>query len=375
MAACLWPTLRWKEVVGLGAALILCGGLVYCDRATVSQPPAPIALAPPHITCVAGTPGCATTGRSWVLEGFRHPVWALAFSPDGRLLATGGGILDNPGDIRLWDLHVWKERASLMGHAGGVNGLDFSPDGTLLVTDGYDRTLRLWDVATGRQRALVPGVTTRSGGLAFTPDGKSIAFRDFNLDLLMTWDLGAKQPHRLFPEVPLISCLEFDSAGRTLAVGTAGEAGILLVDAATGEIQARLRGPARPDGLPRSPACQLSFSKGGGDLAVGYEDGRIELWEVAARRLRVSLPATHDSHPRVALRPTGDLLAAGDCEGILTLCNARTGREVERRRQHGGTITAIGFSPDGRLLATASLDNTVIVREIVAANPAEDGPP
>jgi WD40 repeat protein len=347
--------------------LTLSGVFVYCDHAPVSKLPVPTALPPPHITCISGTPGHASTGRAWVLEGFQHPVWALAFSPDGKLLATGGGHTDKLGDLRLWDLQAWTERTALVGHTGCVSSLDFSPDGTLLVTDGYDRTLRLWDVATGQQRALVPGVTTGSGGLVFAPDGKSISFRGLtNSWLLMAWDLGAELPRRQFPELPVICCLDFAPAGRTLAIGTTGEAGILLVDAASGAIQARLGGPAHPDGRPWIHPGQLSFSRGGGGLAVGYTDGRVELWDVGARRLRFSLPAAREARPRVALRPEGDLLATGDCEGTLTLTDARTGRELERRREHEGVITAMAFSPDGRLLATASLDRTVIVREMAA---------
>jgi WD40 repeat protein len=374
MAASLGHALRWKEVVTFGVVLALAGVFVVCDRSSVPEPPVHSALAPPHVTPVSGMPRCATTGRSWVLEGFRHPVWALAFPPGGKLLATGGGLIDESGDLHLWDLQAWNERTTLVGHAGCVNSLDFSPDGTLLVTGGYDRTLRLWDVATGQQRALVPGVSTGSGAMAFAPNGKSVGFRDFHSGFLMAWGLGAEQPHRQFPELPRVSCLDFDRAGRTLALGTADGAGVLLVDAATGAIQARLQGPSRADGLPQGSPSYLTFSRAGDALAVGYEDGRVELWDVAARRLRFGLPATRDARPRIALRPEGDLLAVGDCEGTITLTDARTGRERERRPGHEGVLTAMVFSPDGRLLATAGLDNTVIVWEMAAPKPAEDGP-
>jgi WD40 repeat protein len=86
------------------------------------------------------------------MEGFRNQIWGLAFSADGNLLATGGGPVDKPGDLRLWNLQTWKERTSLVGHARCINFVDFSPDGSLLATNGNDQTLRLWDVATGDQR-------------------------------------------------------------------------------------------------------------------------------------------------------------------------------------------------------------------------------
>jgi WD40 repeat protein len=354
----------------VGAVLALIGGLLYCDREPVSQPAAPTPEAPPRIACVSGAPGCLTTGRSWVLEGFRYPIWALAFSGDGQLLATGGGLLNKPGDLHLWDLRAWQERTTLVGHLGCVHSLAFSPDDALLVTNAYDRTLRLWDVATGRQRALVPGLLTKNGELAFLPEGNRVAFSTFHSGLLMAWDVGAYRSHRLGPELPIITCLGCNATGTTLAVGTIGDPGLLLLDSATGAIQARLKSSApgpwteRSRGIPSS----LSFSKGGRVVALSRNDGSVEAWDVAARRSRFSLPGQNDVL-RIALRPDGGLLASGDYDGALRMHDATSGQELETCRRHERAITALAFSPDGRLLATASLDKTVIVWEIAVPQP------
>jgi WD40 repeat protein len=311
--------------------LTLTIGLLYFDRTPVSQTPAPTPEAPPRIIFVTGAPGCATTGRSWILEGFRHPIWALAFSPNGNLLASGGGLLDKPGDLRLWDVQAWKEHATLVGNAGCVNGVDFSPDATLLVTNGYDRTLRLWDVATGDQRALVSGATSSRAARAFAPNGKLIAFLSFDSGPLMAWDLGTGHSRRFFPELPFITCLAFDPAGWTLAVVTPGEPDILLLDATTGGIQAKLKAPARSAELAHSIPWYLSYSRDGCGLAGSWNTGSIEVWDVTARRLRFSIPGRYDWPQRVALRPDGGLLASGDFGGTLTLRDGHTGHEVEMR--------------------------------------------
>src|SRR5258707_5176728 len=86
------------------------------------------------------------------LSGHAGSVWALAHSPDGRLLASGG----QDRVIRLWDLHERRELAPLAGHLNTVVALAFAPAGDTLASAGADRTIRLWDVALGRERASLP---------------------------------------------------------------------------------------------------------------------------------------------------------------------------------------------------------------------------
>src|SRR5207253_7624875 len=89
------------------------------------------------------------------LHGLRFPVFALAFSPDGRTLVTAGGFLDEGSELRLWDVDSQQQRASLEGHRGSVDAVAFDPTGRILVTAGRDETVRLRDVASAHvQRTL-----------------------------------------------------------------------------------------------------------------------------------------------------------------------------------------------------------------------------
>jgi hypothetical protein len=112
----------------------------------------------------------------------------VAFSPDGRLLATAANELV----LRLWDAATGKEARQLPGHGNGVHALAFSADGRTLAAAGFGPVTRLWEVATGRIRHQVEGHRGLVSALAFTPDGRTLLSGGADTTVLL-WDLTGRQ--------------------------------------------------------------------------------------------------------------------------------------------------------------------------------------
>ena len=104
------------------------------------------------------------------LNGHASPVRSVAFSPDGRTLATGSD--DNT--VKLWDIANGKELRTLEGHADVVSSVAFSPDGRTLATGSYDRTVKLWDIANGKELRTLEGHASPVWSVAFSPDGRTL---------------------------------------------------------------------------------------------------------------------------------------------------------------------------------------------------------
>jgi WD40 repeat protein len=301
---------------------------------------------------------------------------AVAFSPDGRTLATVGMDFSNDGgtdSLYLWNVSTGRRTATLTIPSSPIGAATaaFSPDGAMVLVADGGATVDVWDVATARRIAALadPQAPGEDGGggafvAAFSPDGAVVATADSDGSVYL-WDVATG---RLIATLAsragqTLASVAFSPDGKTLAAG--GQDGDIYVwDTATRRMTATLTDPG--GGL-----VSVAFSPDGRTLASG-DGGVTYLWDVATRRRTAAFaePALNDqtSWTLAAFSPDGKTLAAtGDS---TYLWDVATGRLVATLTDPGTLgVNSLAFSPAGTLLAAADGDGTVYFWHISRAAP------
>jgi len=248
-------------------------------------------------------------GQLMTLEGHHTRVVTLAFSPDGRWLASGG---DGSGAV-LWDSRTGQAVRVLAGHTGSVVAVAFSSDGTLLATAASDRSVRVWDRATGKERHRFAGHAGWVQSLAFHPREPWLAW-SWGEKAATVWDVvSGAEIWRVPSGRHAVNSVAFGPDGQTLA------------------------------------------------LACGEQGkGELTIWDVRTRRRVQSFPCEEHGFQSLAFNADGQRLAAGCLirdhrlhePGMIHVWDTSRGTTIKTLRAPVGPTNAVAFNPDGRSLAT-----------------------
>ena len=234
---------------------------------------------------------------------------SVAFSPDGLTLVSGS----NDNTLKLWDRTRGQLLLTMSGHAGGVKSVAFSPDGRILASGSNDKTIKIWDVVSGALLRTLEGHTDAVLSIAFSPDGKTLASGSCD-ETIKLWSTSRFKPLRTMQ-------------------GNCGS-------------------------VPK-----IAFSLDGRRLASSSGDWKqpIKFWNVASGQEVCSLaPSRVDVVTSIAYNNNAHTLASGNWGGItIKLWDTVSGELVGTLPGHNGLIYSLAFSPDGRILASASRDKTI----------------
>jgi WD40 repeat protein len=281
--------------------------------------------------------------------------WSVAFSADGRRLATGDGN-GNASVMRIWDTATWKEICEPKVHAYGVVGLAFHPGGTQLASSG-GRTVRVWDTTTWEElRRPLEGHKANVWSLAYSPGGTILASASWDGSINL-WDAATGQLIRSF-ESPTTTLLGLQVSPNGAHLAAAGSDGIVRIwSLATGKLIQELRGHTLG-------VCRLAFSPDGTRLASASEDQTIKIWDVTLSQESLFQLEHSAEVQRVAFSPNGSRLISASWDNNEWTWDMTTAQLVSTSPTDQVRRTAKAFSPDGRWRASATDDNTVKVWDV-----------
>jgi WD40 repeat protein len=274
-------------------------------------------------------------------------IISVVFSPDGKLLATGG----DAGEIRLWEVADGKPLLTLRGHTRWVLSIAFSPEGNMLASSSDDQTVRIWDVNTGECLRILPGHTNWVWSVAFSPNGRTLASSSADCTIKL-WDaLSGLSLRTLQGHTHLARSVAFSPQGNTL-VSSSDDQTLRIWDVNTGEC---LRILQEHTGWVWS----VAFSPDGRTLASSSTDCTIKLWDALSGLSLKTLRGHTYLAKSVAFSPDGKTLASSGDDYTVKLWDVNTGECLRILQGHAGWVWSIAFSPDGRTLVSGSNNQLV----------------
>lgn len=333
-----------------------------------------------------------------VWQAHTNTVYALAFSPDNRTLATGSW----DSSVKLWDLESGAQ-LWIGWHTKGINTVAFTPNGDMLASGGHDAAVQVWDPHNGMKLQTLP----HPGPVyvvTWSPGGHLLASGDFEGNLRL-WEIQQTLPATCMQMIPghtnRVMGLAFSPNGSRLASGSWDQT-VKLWETANGcLLQAHSVHTDQVNRVAWSPdgryVASCSYDKAiwlwdieqdsyrtmqhrhgavvhsiafsdNNSLLSANEDGTLRIWEVVSGQCLHVVQGYAVSISDIAWSLDGRQLASGGTDGLVTVWEVIGGRASKVLRGHGLIVSGVGWSPDGRKLASCGWDNAIFLRDAISGS-------
>ncbi|MDT4987759.1 MAG: hypothetical protein QOI74_1853, partial [Micromonosporaceae bacterium] len=292
-----------------------------------------------------------------VFDDASGQVFSVVFSPDGTLLAAGS----EDGGVYLWRVANGTLHRALGQGGPAVYAVAFSPDGTLVATACLDGNVRLWNVADGSRGRTLPVTPRPVLAVAFSPEGSLLATGggDGKARLWRVADGAIRD--ELSAHIRVVLGVAFSSDGTQFAT-CGGDGNARLWNVADGSVVATLSGHD-------DEVHSVAYGPDGDLLATAGTDGTVRVWSVPAHARRFTLTGRQNDINDLAVSVDGQFVATGTDDGRVRLWSLSGGTCAIPYREHADAVFGDGFSPDGRLLAIGCVKGTVQLRQLPDGGP------
>ncbi len=275
----------------------------------------------------------SANGRNVIatISGAAGTVNALAFSPNGALLAAAGGEPGKGGEILLIDTKTWKVVRKLIGHVDAIYGIAFDPKGDRLVACSYDKLLSVWSISPGAKPNYLKDHTDSLYAVAWSPDGTLIASGGADRTVKL-WDTASfKRLYTLSESTAEVQAVAFSPDGKRVAAGSSDKG--LRTWNITHSQGALAKAAFAHDG----PVMRIAYSRDGQSIVSAGEDNAVKVWDAVTLAEKRVLPKQPDWPHGLALSKDDRWIAVGRHDGSLAVYEMATGRLVQapvKRKSH-----------------------------------------
>ncbi|KAK0747323.1 WD40-repeat-containing domain protein [Apiosordaria backusii] len=281
------------------------------------------------------------------LEGHSDSVYSVAFSADGRQLASGS--YDNT--VKIWDPTSGQCLQTLKGHSNSVNSVVFSADSRQLASGSGDKTVKIWDPASGQCLQTLEGHSNWVNSVVFSADGRQLASGSDD-NTVKIWDPASGQClQTLEGHSNWVNSVVFSADGRQLASGSYDNT-VKIWDPTSGQCLQTLKGHS-------NSVNSVVFSADSRQLASGSGDKTVKIWDPASGQCLQTLEGHSDWVNSVVFSADGRQLASGSGDKTVKIWDPASGQCLQTLEGHSDWVNSVVFSADGRQLASGSYDKTV----------------